>query len=231
MELSQKIELGKISVILQRKKMRNIRLRINKKSEVILSAPRRVSLNYLKEFLSDKISWIERQQEKQKNRQNLADKNFTEGEKHLFFGKELTLSLVRGQKNKAFIDEDKMVIATKEIYDRAKLSKILDDFYRQNLTPKIAELVSFYAKIIGAKPSEFRIKKMKTRWGTCAIKARRIWINLELAKMNLGCLEFIVVHEMTHLLERKHSKRFFALMDKFMPNWKIADKELRKVKL
>ena len=81
---------------------------------------------------------------------------------------------------------------------------------------------------MGVKVAEFGVKKMKTRWGTCSLKARRIWINLELVKRPIKCLEFIVVHEMVHLLERNHNKRFYALMDKFMPDWKVWQNILNK---
>ena len=77
--------------------------------------------------------------------------------------------------------------------------------------------------------NEFGVKKMKTRWGTCNLKAKRIWLNLELAKKPAQCLEFIVVHEMVHLLERNHNDRFISLLDKFMPEWKFYKDELIRV--
>ena len=99
------------------------------------------------------------------------------------------------------------------------------------MNEKIPDLIAKYEKEMTVKVAEFRIKKMKTRWGTCNVKERRIWITLELAKRSLGCLEMLITHEMTHLLERKHNKRFFALMDKFMPNWRDWDRELKEFKI
>ena len=84
---------------------------------------------------------------------------------------------------------------------------------------------------MGVKVAEFGVKKMKTRWGTCSLQARRIWINLELAKRPMKCLEFIVVHEMVHLLERNHNKRFYTLMDKFMPDWKVWQDKLKELRI
>ena len=79
---------------------------------------------------------------------------------------------------------------------------------------------------MSVKVTEFGVKKMKTRWGSCNIKVKRIWLNLELAKKSIECIEYIVVHEMTHLLERRHNQRFTAFMDTFLPEWRIIQEEL-----
>jgi predicted metal-dependent hydrolase len=86
-----------------------------------------------------------------------------------------------------------------------------------------------WEKAMKVKVNEFGIKKMKTKWGTCNIEAQRIWLNLELAKKPVSCLEYIVIHEMTHLLERNHNSRFVALMNQFMPNWKEVKEELNRL--
>jgi len=229
--ITKQIKIEEIIITLQQKRMRNIRLRVCQNGEVRLSAPRYVSLSYLRNFLSGKIEWIKQQQEAQKNRPHLGVKTFAQNEKHSLFGKEFELEIISGTKSQVSLQEDKLVLVSKKVGDVKEYQKILDNFYRQNLEPKITEIIAHYEKIMGVKPAEFRIKKMKTRWGTCAIKARRIWINLELAKTHPKCLEFIVVHEMTHLLERKHNKRFFALMDKFMADWRSWDKELKNKRL
>ena len=84
---------------------------------------------------------------------------------------------------------------------------------------------------MGVQINEFRIKKMKTRWGTCNIQAKRMWLNLELAKKPVECLEFIVVHEMVHLFERKHNDRFISYMDKFMPRWRFNKEVLNRAQV
>ncbi len=102
----------------------------------------------------------------------------------------------------------------------AQRKKLLDEFYRQNLKKIIPNYIKKWEKKMNLKVLEFGVKEMKTRWGTCNIKARRIWLNLELAKKPLSCLEYIVVHEMVHLLEKYHNKKFFAHMDRFLPKWR-----------
>ncbi len=104
---------------------------------------------------------------------------------------------------------------------RDKRISILEDWYRQQLKQQIPPLISLWEPLIGVSIGEWGVKKMKTRWGSCNIKAGRIWLNLELAKKPQKCLEYIVVHEMTHLLERYHNGRFKKLMDTFMPDWRI----------
>ncbi|MDX2165191.1 MAG: SprT family zinc-dependent metalloprotease [Gammaproteobacteria bacterium] len=105
----------------------------------------------------------------------------------------------------------------------------IEPWQKQQLREAIAELVKKYESVMGVSVSEFRLKHMKTRWGTCNTRARRIWINTELARKSPECLEYIVVHEMVHLLERSHNARFKAFMDTFLPNWRQAKRELKLI--
>lgn len=107
-----------------------------------------------------------------------------------------------------------------------KREKIMIEWYREHLKKVVPEYIEKWEEIIGISLNEWGIKLMKTRWGSCNIQAKRIWINLELAKKNPRCLEYIIVHEMVHLLERKHNDRFKAYMDKYLPKWREVQKEL-----
>jgi predicted metal-dependent hydrolase len=111
-------------------------------------------------------------------------------------------------------------------YPKQPLS-VIEPWQKKQLHENIGILVQKYEKIMGVSVSEFRIKKMKTRWGTCNTRARRIWINLELVRKSLDCLEYIVVHEMVHLLERSHNARFKAFMDTYLPDWRVSKQELK----
>jgi hypothetical protein len=114
---------------------------------------------------------------------------------------------------------------------RDRKKSILDEWYRQQLKELLPALIQRWEKKMGVQVNEFRIKKMKTRWGTCNIKAKRIWLNLDLAKKPVECLVFIVVHEMVHLFERKHNDRFVSYMDKFMPRWKFNKEVLNRTQV
>jgi len=115
--------------------------------------------------------------------------------------------------------------------DRDKREEILHRWYRQRLREQIPPLIAKWEPKIGVEVADWGIKKMKTRWGTCTVEARRIWLNLELAKKPASCLEYILVHEMVHLLERHHNERFRALMDSFLPNWPLHRDELNRAPL
>ena len=108
----------------------------------------------------------------------------------------------------------------KEDHERSIREKVLYNWYRDMLKAKLPALVDKWESKIRVKVSELRLRKMKTKWGTCNIRDRRIWLSLELAKYPESILEFILVHEMVHFLERRHNKRFYELMDKYLPDWK-----------
>jgi len=109
-----------------------------------------------------------------------------------------------------------------------KKAKILDEWYRAKLKEVLPTLIVKWEIAIGVKVQEFGIKKMKTRWGTCNSKAGRIWLRLELAKKPAECLEHVLVHEMVHLIENNHGKRFVALMDKHLPKWRLFRDQLNR---
>ena len=105
----------------------------------------------------------------------------------------------------------------------------MDEWYRQQLNIDIPKLIEIWEKKINFQVNEFGVKKMKTRWGSCNINKKRIWLNLELAKKPMECLEYVVVHELVHLLEKKHNARFVTLMDRHLPNWKFSKDSLNRL--
>ncbi len=105
----------------------------------------------------------------------------------------------------------------------------MQEFYRDYLKKEIPGYISVWEPIIGVNVKEWNVKRMKTKWGTCNPRAKRIWINLELAKKNPRCLEYIIVHEMVHLLERYHNDRFKAYMDRFLPDWRVLKEEINRL--
>jgi len=225
---SEKIIISEIEIELQRKRMKYLRIRIlNNDGSVRVSAPKRVSMATITSFISSRISWIKSAQDKIRNRVKPAELQYISGEDHYFFGQKFTLELA--VKGKAAIDFEaaKIILRVKENSTILQRQKLLENFYRAELQKLIPQYIAKLEPIMKVKVLEFKIKKMKTRWGTCNPRAKRIWLNLELAKKPLLCLEYIVTHEMVHLLERKHNKRFFSLMDRFMPNWRECKSDLK----
>ena len=110
-----------------------------------------------------------------------------------------------------------------------KKQQILDEWYRSELKRIIPPIIDEWEKKIGVVTNEYGIKKMRTKWGTCNHTAKRIWLNLELAKKPLECIEYIVVHELIHLIEPSHNERFMTLLDHQMPKWKFFRDELNRL--
>ena len=150
------------------------------------------------------------------------------GESHYFQGRRYRLRLIKKDGTPKVIRRNN---STLELQVRPETTangreRILQQWYRQHLRELIPTLLEKWQTVLGVHVNEFGIKKMKTKWGTCNIEARRIWINLELAKKPVACLEYIVVHELTHLLERNHNERFIAIMDRHLPAWRMNRQEL-----
>lgn len=127
-------------------------------------------------------------------------------------------------RNKKYID-----LYVRENTPKYLRERVIMEWYRNRLKELIPPLISKWEPVMGVKVNEFGVKMMKTRWGTCNPSARRIWVSLELAKKSPICLEYIVVHEMVHLLERTHNERFTAYMDRFIPNWRAVKAELNEI--
>lgn len=227
----QKMLLQGLDIDLVQKKMRNIYIRIYAGGKIKVTAPLRIAVSDIEKFIVSKIDWIKSRQEKLKNHQpeflKKVKPKYLDGENHYFFGKEYQLQIVENEgKTRVLLDGNFIKIYVRKNSTIKKRRKIFLEWQRA----KIKELAPFYIaeleKKMGVKVANFGVKLMKTRWGTCNIKDRRIWLNLELAKKPLICLEYIITHEMVHLLERNHTKKFYAYMDQFMPSWKECKKLL-----
>lgn len=220
------VEISGVKLFFLRKKIKNIHLRICiPNGEVKLSAPLKCGMAKIEEFVAQKSTWIKKSQNHiQKLREEgkiILPQKFISDEEHYFFGKKFRLELVQNSPaNRVIISENVIHLQVKKLSNFKQRQKLLDDFYRAALKKIIPPLIEKYEKKMQVRVAEFGIKKMKTRWGTCNPKARRIWLNLELAKRDPKFLESIVVHEMVHFFELHHNKKFYALMDQFMPEWK-----------
>jgi len=217
------IQIEDITVDVVKKDIKNVHLSVHPPTgSVRISAPRTMDLGSIRSFAISKLGWIKKQQAKLKNQAKVEPREYINKESHYFNGKRYVLKVVERQATPKVV----LKHTTIELHVRAGTARdvrkaILDAWYRQQLKERLPALIEKWEQKMGVQINEFRIKKMKTRWGTCNIQAKRIWLNLELAKKPVECLEFIVVHEMTHLFERKHNARFASYMDRFMPRWKF----------
>lgn len=214
-----------IVTIKYRRKMKNIYLKVEKNAEVVVSAPPRTPNYIIKKLVQENIDEIKlRRTNILKNGHTV--KNYVTGEKHYVFGKELTLEVRLGDKNKVTLSNDKLILSVKDKHQDRE--QIVTRELRKVVYNKCLEFLNKYEKLMNVHAEQLRIKKMKTRWGTCNIEAKRIWINYELVKYPVECLEHTIVHELTHLLETNHTPRFYTLLGKYYPNYRENDKLIKE---
>ena len=220
------ISVGGLAVTVKyRKNMKNIYLKVEKNADVVVSAPPRTSNYIIKKLVQENIDEIKlRRTNILKNGHTV--KNYVTGEKHYVFGKELTLEVRLGDKNKVTLSNDKLILSVKDKHQDRE--QIVTRELRKVVYNKCLEFLSEYEKLMNVHAEQVRIKKMKTRWGTCNIEAKRIWINYELVKYPVECLEHTIVHELTHLLETNHTSRFYTLLGKYYPNYRENDKLIKE---
>ncbi|HJH32145.1 MAG TPA: M48 family peptidase [Methanosarcinaceae archaeon] len=227
----QKITVGSISIDVVRKDIKNLHLGVYPPNgRVRIASPLKIDDEAVRLFAISKMEWIKKQKLKFEDQERQSERRFVSGESHYYRGNRYRLNVIYHNAapkvdicNKTYIDLYVRVGSTRE-----QREKVLTEWYRRQLKDQIPPLIDKWQKIIGVDVKEWGIKKMKTKWGTCTIAPHRIWLNLELAKKPEHCLEYIIVHEMVHLIERNHTKRFAVCMDKFMPQWHIFKDELNR---
>lgn len=216
------LALGDIKVELTKKNIKNIHLYVYPPNgQVKVTAPENMKMEIIRGFVISKIPWIRKQQKKFQSQEREASREFLDGESLYCQGKRYLLRIIeKNEKASVQLKGNEIVLQVRPGHDFEKRKVLLNKWYRGELKAMIPKIIEQYEPLMKVKVSEFGVKKMKTRWGTCNIWAKRIWLNLELAKKPFECLEYVVVHEMVHLLEASHNARFKALMDQFLPKWK-----------
>lgn len=228
-------------------------LRVHPDGSVNVSAPRSLSDKAIREFVNSKSDWILAQQEKMRKRQDTAiiqgrEPSFVTGEMHYLWGQPCTLLVEEtlGRGSVTFAEKSRLgdtmvsenvngnlvagtiVMRVSKESTAEQRSRLLEEFYRQQLTLVIPALMEKYVQVVGKAPSEWRIRSMKNRWGSCSVKTGRIRVALNLAKKPLQCLEYVITHELTHLHVPNHSKAFWARMDNYFPDWREVRKLLNE---
>jgi predicted metal-dependent hydrolase len=227
----QEIQLGDIIVEVTQKDIKNVHLSVYPPlGQVKIAAPSRMDLDTIRIYAITKLSWIRKQQTKIKAQKREAPREYLTKESHYYLGKRYLLKVIENKSTQNVkLKHNTIELHIRPETDTAKRKEIMDEWYRAQLKEMVPMLIAKWEKVMAVEVKDFGVKKMKTKWGTCNIEAQRIWVNLELAKKPSNCLEYIIVHEMTHLLERNHNTRFVALMNQFIPNWKEVKEELNRL--
>ncbi len=230
--INYQLSIGNLEVDVVRKDIKNMHLAVYPPTgRVRIAAPLRIGDEAVRLFAISKISWIRKHQRSFLAQDRQPPRQFKERESHYFQGKRYLLRIIEQEtppkvvfKTKTYID---LYVRPNSTTEQRQI--IINEWYRAELKKLIQPIIDKWEKQIGVAVNDWQVKQMKTKWGTCNIEKKRIWINLELAKKPLHCLEYIVVHEMIHFLERHHNERFMNLMEKYMPQWMFYKEELNRL--
>jgi len=226
-----KIKLNEIDVDVIQKDIKNVHLSIYPPDgQVKVSAPENMSVDTIRVFVISKLAWIKKQQEKLQAQKREAPRDYIDRESHYFNGKRYLLRIIeKNEPPQVTLAHSEMLLQVRPDADQLKRQSVIDEWYRGQLKELLHPLIKKWEKKINVTVSQFTVRKMKTKWGSCSPNSKSIRINLDLAKKPSDCLEYIVVHEMVHLLEASHNEHFILLMDRFMPKWRFYRDELNSL--
>ena len=225
------IHLGNIIVEVTQKDIKNVHLSVYPPlGQVKIAAPERMELDTIRIYAISKLSWIRKQQAKILSQKREAPREYITRESHYYLGKRYLLNVIEHNSPPIVkLKHNKIELYIRPETNSQKRKEILEAWYRNQLKELVRKQINKWEDIMKVQTNDFGIKKMRTKWGTCNIEAKRIWINLELAKKPIQCIDYIIVHELTHLMERNHNSKFVAIMDNYLPNWKELKVELNKL--
>ena len=215
-----------------RKNIKNLNTRVYPPNgRVRVAVPLRVNDEAVRLFAISKLDWIKQQQTRFVRQERQLTGEFVSGEIHYFQGSRYLLDVIYqdGSSSVSLHNQTRMDLIVPPSSDMAQREQILLSWYRQQLKEMIPPLIARWEAIIGVQVAEWGVKQMKTRWGSCNIRARRIWLNLALINKPVYLLEYVIVHELVHLLERQHNDKFKAYMSKYLPDWRLYREELNIV--
>ena len=225
------IELGDIAVDVVKKDIKNLHLSVYPPAgKVRISAPLRMNLDTIRVFAISKLGWIKRQQHKLREQERETPREYLDRESHYVWGKRYLLTVVESDKAPAVeLKHSEMHLRVRPGTSEEKKQAIVDEWYRAQLKETVPALIAKWEPLMGVKVARFFVQRMKTKWGSCNPNSKSIRLNTELTKKPLECLEYVVVHEMVHLLEPTHNSRFVTLMDSFIPKWQFYRDALNRL--
>jgi predicted metal-dependent hydrolase len=221
--------VGGMKVEVIRKDIKNLHVAVYPPhGRVRVAAPLSVDDDAVRLAVVSRMGWIKRQKAKFETQARQSIREYVSGETHYFLGQRYRLKLVEGANaGKVLVRGSRMLeLHVRAGSDRMIRERVFLAWYRQELRARAAPLIEKWASVVEIPSPSWGIKRMRTKWGTCNIEGRRIWLNLELIKKLPQCLDYIIVHELTHFFERSHSDRFVALMDRLIPQWRSVRDEL-----
>lgn len=223
--------LGDISIDVIRKEIKNIHLSVHPPSgRVRLAAPRRMSIETLRVFAIAKLPWIRRQRKKLNEQERETPREYINRESHYVWGKRYLLQIVeRDQAPSIELGHGKIILQVRPGTDAAKRREIVEEWLRDLLRGAVPPLIEKWEAVLGVRVKKFHVQRMKTKWGSCNPRLGSIRLNTDLAQKPRECLDYIMAHEMIHLIEPTHSARFVVLIDRVMPRWQSRRDALNRL--
>lgn len=230
---TKKIDVGGITVYVVFKKIKNIHLSVHPPTgRVRISAPRWVKLDTLRVYAISKINWIKKHQKKFQEQERETRREYLDRESHYVWGKRYLLKVKEANRTPSVeLKHNEMILTVRPGAVMAKREAVVTAWYRDQVRDAVTPLIEKWEPILGVKVKDIIIRRMRTRWGSCTPTRRTIRLNTELAKKPRECLEYVLVHELVHLLEPTHNANFKSLMDKFLPQWRHFRDELNRAPL
>jgi predicted metal-dependent hydrolase len=225
------VQLGNIAVDVVLKDIKNIHLSVYPPNgRVRIAAPARMSLDTIRVFAVSKLGWIKQQQKKLREQERETPREYLNRESHYLWGRRYLLTVREDNELPSIeLKHSRIILHVRPGANRQRRQTLIDEWYREQIKKAIPPLLAKWQALIGVTVNRFFVQRMKTKWGSCNPSARHIRLNTELAKKPLECLEYIVLHEMAHLIEPTHTRRFIALMDRFMPKWQFHRETLNRL--
>jgi len=228
---SNLLTVGKVEATIIRKSIKNLHLCVLPPiGQVRVTAPMSMTDDVIRTLIAMKIHWIKKHQIKFVAQRRESVRKYISGESHYFFGKRYRLEVLSEKKpvRVELRGKTKMILHVRLRSSIAKRERVVREWHRKELRTVVEKMIKKWEKKIGVSAQNWGIKRMKTRWGTCDHNAQRIWLNLELAKKPMSTVEYVVVHELVHLIERTHNDHFVRLMDKHLPKWRTEKDDLNR---
>lgn len=226
------INVSDIKIEVIKKNIKNIHLSVHPPNgRVRLAAPHKTNDEAIRLFIVSKLDWIRKQRRELLEQERISARQYLSGESHYYFGDRYLLNVhySRGKQHVEVTGKKEMNLYVRESSTVEQRERVMNEWYRKQLKRVIPNYIMKWEKKMNVQINDWGVRRMRTKWGSCNINDKRIWLNLELAKKSPHCLEYVVVHEMVHLLERNHNERFRAYMDQFLPNWRAIQSELNQV--
>lgn len=225
------VKLGGLAVDVVLKNIKNVHLSVHPPTgRVTISAPSRMSLDTIRVFAISKLSWIRQQQRKLQEQERETPREYLDRESHYVWGRRYLLKVSESDQPPVVeLKHNRMVLRVRPGTDETKRQAIVEEWYREQIKQAAPRLIAKWEQAIGVKCERLFVQRMKTKWGSCNPRARTLRLNTDLAKKPRECLEYLVVHELVHLLEPTHNARFIALMNQSLPKWQSHRQSLNRL--